>query len=225
MPPNQFGNQGNNNSQFDVLRRRAKREANVQTQQGQEALKRRFASIGQLNSGAAIKQQQIAHQQGAERAERATQNIDLAEAQENQRRKELIEGRQFQSGEAAKQREFITGERLGGQEFAGNQAQLGREFATSERLGGQEFAGGEAQKQRDFQQGLADREFQSQMQQNFFNNSATMLNLAESLGFNPSEWRHGGDITQRNAFFQQLTGAGGMLEGMGFDRDGTPIIS
>jgi hypothetical protein len=207
MPPNQFGNQGGAN-QFEILRRRAKREANVQTQQGQEALKRRFASIGQLNSGAAIKQQQIARQQGAERAERAAQTVDLAEAQENQRRKELIEGRQFQSGESQKQREFLTGERIGGQEFA-----------TGERIGGQEFVSGEADKARRTQVGLASIERSDQLAQNKLTNQMSSANLFQALGYdinNPAD-------RERFAKFMPLVFP--EFQDIKFDKDGVPIIS
>ena len=123
--------------QFEILRRRARQRANTQGQQQQEALKRRFASIGRLNSGAAIKTGQIAAQQAARQGEETAQNIDVAEARENQRRRELQEGRQFQAGETQKQREFASSEAGKGREFQ-------RDLQTDILSQQQEFAGGEA---------------------------------------------------------------------------------
>jgi len=50
----------------------------------------------------------------------------------------------FQSAEAAKQREFLTGERLGGEEFRTGERLGQQEFISGERLGTQDFQKSEA---------------------------------------------------------------------------------
>ena len=50
----------------------------------------------------------------------------------------------FQSAEAAKQREFLTGERLGGEEFRTGEREGQQEFISGERLGTQDFQTSEA---------------------------------------------------------------------------------
>ena len=210
MPPlNQppQGQPSNQPDQFEILRRRARQRANTQGQQQQEALKRRFASIGRLNSGAAIKTGQIAAQQAARQGEETAQNIDVAEARENQRRRELQQGRDFQAGETQKQRDF-----------ASTEAGKGREFQTGILTQQQDFAGGEAQKNRDFQQALADKEFQAQAAQNFLQNQINLGELAIARGI---DLRSPGSLA---AFRDQLNTFAPFIRDLGFDRSGNPII-
>ena len=124
---------------FDILKRRLQSDVKGQTQQQQEGLKRRFAAIGGLSSGAAIKQQQLAEQRGGQQLQRAGETVELARLGEQARQQEVEAGRKFQAGESALQRKF-----------AGEQAGLGREFATSERLGSQEYGGAQSQLARNF---------------------------------------------------------------------------
>lgn len=138
-------------AQFDILRKRAQQAATTATQQEREGLKRRFASIGQVGSGAQIRAEAQLGKRAAERIKGVEETVGLAELAEKQRRQELGEAREFARGEreasqafgaeqAGLQRQFSRGERLGSQDFAGTQAGLGREFARGERLGAQEFA-------------------------------------------------------------------------------------
>ena len=55
----------------------------------------------------------------------------------------------FQSAEAAKQREFLTGERLGGEEFRTGEREGQQEFVSGERLGTQDFQTSEASLDRE----------------------------------------------------------------------------
>ena len=118
--------------QYEVARQRAKQQNNAAVQGQQDALKRRFASLGSINSGAAIKQGQLAAEQGEQNLSAQTENINSAQRAENLRVKELQANR-----------DFAKSERLGSQDFAGLQADLGRKFSTSERLGSQDFSKGE----------------------------------------------------------------------------------
>lgn len=81
--------------EFDILRAQAKQRAQEQSQQTQDALKRRFSRIGGIGSGAFIKQGQVAQEQAGRQTEEAMQNIDLAQAQEQRRQDELAVERAF----------------------------------------------------------------------------------------------------------------------------------
>jgi hypothetical protein len=87
---------------FEAARTRATQRATADLQQNQDALKRRFAALGGLNSGAAIKQQQLLQERSQQQREEAIQGIDAAEAD----RHENQVNRDFQAGEAEKQRGF-----------------------------------------------------------------------------------------------------------------------
>lgn len=149
------------NARFKRLKEEAKRETTAQTQQAQEALKRRFAALGLQSSGAAIKQEQLAQEAGQTALQRRLEGIQSAQETEQLRRQEIEEGRQFARGEreasqkfgaeqAKLAREFQTGERTAAQLFGAEQALLGREFAKGERLSAQDFAALQNKIQREF---------------------------------------------------------------------------
>jgi len=155
---------------FQTLRQQAKQESQAGRQKQKEALKRRFAQLGQTTSGAAIKAETGVEQEAEKQLSQQLGKIGVAEQQEMQRRKEIGEAREFVAGEAQKGRLFTaeqarlgrlfaTGERKAGQEFAAGQAKLGREFATTERQAGQEFAASQNQ--------LAREQAQKQFEANF----------------------------------------------------------
>lgn len=99
--------------QFDQLRKQAQQRANQAAQAGTDAIKRRFAAIGGLGSGAAIKQQNLMRQQANQQLEDANANINVAEAQERSR--------------------------LADRDFAAQQNQLQRDFAAKEAEKGRSF--------------------------------------------------------------------------------------
>ena len=121
-------------SQFDVARKKAEQQSRSALQEQQEALKRRFASLGATSSGAAIKQQQIAAEKSQEQLQGAQEAIGAAETAENLRRSDIKEEREFQRG----------------------MAEEGRKFAIAEREAGQSFQAGQTQRQMDFQQRIQD---------------------------------------------------------------------
>lgn len=167
--------------QYDYLRQRATQQSQADRDTQTEAMKRRFAANGMVNSGAYEKSAQIQDDDLNRQRNDAVQAVDFAEQNELQRQKEITEGRQFQtaermgsqqfqSGEAGAQRGFMTAERLGGQDFAGSQAALQRRFqtgereatqtfATGERIGGQDFSRGERQAAQLFNKELFDLDF------------------------------------------------------------------
>lgn len=67
--------------EYQRMREQASQRANAEQQQQSGALSRRFAAGGALNSGAAIKAQMLAQQQGAEQRANALQGVDVAEQQ------------------------------------------------------------------------------------------------------------------------------------------------
>ena len=142
-------------SRFDILRRQAKQQTTAGTQAQKEALKRRFAQLGQGTSGAAIKAEQLAAREGEKQLGSRLGQIDIAEQTEKQRKQEIEEARQFQRGE-----------REASQAFGAEQAAIARQFATGEREAGQAFAAEQASVQRDFQSELQakQRELQERLQ-------------------------------------------------------------
>ena len=158
--------------QYALARRRIKGESQASQQTTKDALARRFASLGNLNSGARIKIEQKAQDQSEGQLNNALEGVDAAEQAELARRREVQLGREFQTSERLGSEKFASGERLGAQDFAALQAKLGRDFttsereaiqrySTSERLGSQDFAGTEARYGRDFaaDQGKIERLF------------------------------------------------------------------
>lgn len=136
-------------SKYDILRDRAKQQAKAGEDESVGALQRRFAQLGNLQSGAAIKQEQLAREASQGQAQRAVEDIDFQEQAANEQKQQIADERAFQSGEAEKGRSFAAGE-----------SKLGREFAAGESRLGRDFSSGEAGKQRDFQgtQAQADRD-------------------------------------------------------------------
>lgn len=137
-------------SQFDLARKRAADQSATNLQARKDALARRFASLGNLDSGARLKQEQIAEDEESKNLTQANEGINAQQQQEMQRRAEIQQGQEFQSGEAEKARLFAKGEREAGQLFSSGEAEKGRKFTTSERLGGQDFAAGQAGLGRQF---------------------------------------------------------------------------
>jgi hypothetical protein len=91
---------------FEAARTRATQRATADLQQNQDALKRRFAALGGLNSGAAIKQQQLLQERSQQQREEAIQGIDAAEADRDLQQREAQTQREFTGAEAEKQRGF-----------------------------------------------------------------------------------------------------------------------
>lgn len=121
---------------YETLRNRAKADLAQQTGEQQDALQRRFAQLGNLSSGAAMKQQQLTAERGAQMQQKATEGIDMAQSQEqaqleadaankNFSREERVASQQFAAGERASSQAFAAGE------SAASRAQQGRQFKAS----------------------------------------------------------------------------------------------
>jgi hypothetical protein len=152
-------------SQYDVARKRAQQQSQAATQSQQDAIKRRFASMGGLASGAAMKQQQLAAEKAQEQLGTQLEGIDAAEAEQKRQEAEIEKQRQFSREERLAGEKFASGERAAGQAFAETQAQkerdfnaaqadISRKYATGERIAGQEFTDAQNARQLEFQKSV-----------------------------------------------------------------------
>lgn len=173
--------------EFDLQRKKAAQQNAAAVQGQKDALKRRFSALGNVNSGAAIKQENLAVDAGQRRLADTNEGIDAAKNAEIRRRVETDEGRKFQ-----------TSERVGSQDFAAGQADLGRKFQTGERIGSQDFARGErlsgqsfasneAQMARDAQAALANKQMKTAASQ-----------WERQFGFQQDQFAHEKYIDEKN---------------------------
>lgn len=154
-----------NVDQFDLARKRAEQQNSAQVQTQQDALKRRFAAAGALNSGAAIKTQEMVAEQGNQNLQQAHEGINAQQSAENQRQKEVVEGRDFARSERLGSQEFAKGERIGSQEFGAGQAELQRKWSTGERLSSQDYQSAQADITRKMQESQFGRSLEAQYKQ------------------------------------------------------------
>lgn len=137
-------------SEFDLQRKKAEQQVNAAKQGQQDALKRRFAAMGNINSGAYVKANENVDEAAGNQLNSANDNINAAQNSELRRRREVVQGQEFAAGEAEKGRKFIGGESALQRAFT-TQERLGSQtYSTGERLGSQDFASGQAQTSRDF---------------------------------------------------------------------------
>lgn len=137
----------NDTSQFDLARKRAQQASGASLQGRRDALQRRFAQLGNLDSGARLKMEQNLEQQGAQELQAANEGIDAQQAQEMGRRREILQGQ-----------EFARGEREAGQKFSGEQAAMQRAYLTGEREAGQKYGTGEREASQLFQGNILGRQ-------------------------------------------------------------------
>lgn len=91
---------------FNQRRQETLQNVNQQGQQAQDAIQRRFASLGAQGSGAQFGVAQDARNATAEQGRQATRDIDQGEIQANMAAQEAQAGRDFQSSEAQKARDL-----------------------------------------------------------------------------------------------------------------------
>ena len=166
------------NPQFESIRRKLQGGAGVARQENEDQLKRAFARQGGVGSGEFVKQLQMSRDSDQARRDEALQQVDLAEqaqTNEQQRQDELLnrqyseaeKGRQFESTEAEKAR-------------AAQESQFGRTFGLSEKqMQNQQDqfnkTYGLQEKSTLSQIEQADRQFQQDQRDQFFNRLKTSL--------------------------------------------------
>lgn len=107
---------GKGGSPYDAVRQKATKDAGNQEAQGLDAITRRFAAMGNLNSGSYVKAQEELSRQAQERNQDAQGKIDMAEVQGALPYAEM------------EQKESQFGRQLGQQE-----SQFGRELPLKQR--------------------------------------------------------------------------------------------
>lgn len=88
---------------FSTYRQRAQQQGQVAKQSQGEALKRRFASIGNLNSGAYVKAAGLQDQEADKAVQQSVQDVDLQEQQQKVAGIEAEKNRQFQGSQFDRQ--------------------------------------------------------------------------------------------------------------------------
>lgn len=107
--------------QFDVMREQANTQANQNSSQKSDALQRRYASMGMLNSGAAADEANVQDQQNAQ--DKANTNLSIGAEQA-----QTVTGLQSQEG----QKEFQSGEALSGRNFQGQMQNQGENLQANQ---------------------------------------------------------------------------------------------
>jgi len=167
--------------EYDKIRQQTQQRFQSQGQEQSDALQRRMASLGNLKSGAAIKQQQIMQNDLGKQQESALGQIDVQEAGELQRRQEIQDARDFAARESQLGRDFSSQEALKGRDFAAGESLLGRKFAASES------ALGRAMQKDQFTRSFDEQKYQNRFMNNMatkefdFNKNSTLMNQATAL--------------------------------------------
>jgi hypothetical protein len=89
--------------EYDQIRNQTQMALNAQKQGSSNAIDRRFAAMGNMNSGAYVKAQQMNDQQSDETAANAMSGIGFQEAQARRALQQQESNKEFQSGESTKQ--------------------------------------------------------------------------------------------------------------------------
>lgn len=113
-------------AEFEEARKRIRSGGQQELQRRRDALKRQFARLGGVGSGAFIKATEQQEADVAGQQEAALGQVEAAEATTRRQIQEQERQREFASTEAERQRQFARGERIGAQEFTSEQAELER---------------------------------------------------------------------------------------------------
>ena len=136
---------GNSLPQFEAVRQSLRDEASQAKQQQNDAIKRRYASLGALNSGAAIKQEQLANESIDRNIQNQLRNLGAQEAaqlgQQQFSRDEAVAARNAQREIYNADKEFQdrvfrfdAGSKLSQLDLAFDQASLARAVAQNDKL-------------------------------------------------------------------------------------------
>jgi hypothetical protein len=91
---------------FDLLRQKQQQKTTADLQSSDDAIKRRFAAQGGLNTGAFVKMQDVNADKIRRAGDEAMGGINFQESQQQNQMDEAQKGRDFQSTEAQKNRDF-----------------------------------------------------------------------------------------------------------------------
>jgi hypothetical protein len=155
---------------YELQRQRVKSDSQNASVEQTDALKRRFARMGGLNSGAYLKSSERLAGQQEQNQQKALEGVDIQESLAAE-----------QKAEAERGRGFSREERLGSQEFASGESALGRRFVSEESSKGREFQAGESKLGREFQAGESKLGRDQQAQQ-FGASLAEQINTRQQQG-------------------------------------------
>lgn len=123
-------------NKYDLLRQKAQQSVKAGEQEQQDAISRRYASLGMGGSGAAIKTQRDIQDKAQQNIQGANEAIGFQEAAEQEQRAQIEADRAFQRGE-----------REAGQKFASGETALQRKFAAEEAAKARDLQAGQFEKQ------------------------------------------------------------------------------
>jgi len=166
--------------EFDSMRRRLSSQYSQKRSEADDALQRRFAASGMLHSGAAAKQSRIQGDELTRQEADAQSQLGTQEMQEMQRRKEIMEGRAFQTSEREGSQNFAAGEAQKGRDFTGGM--FDKEFGLKNALARRQYLDPDSFASR--QQRLADLEFNINSMNSYLNNAQ----ILKELDMDETEW-------------------------------------
>lgn len=192
-------------NQYDVARTKATENANATAQTQNDAIRRRFASLGNLNSGAAIKQQQIAADQSEKNKSDALSSINAAEATENS-------GRDFQREQQKAQQDFQARESGLGRDFSGGQSAMDRALQEKMQAAGFDFTGKQGAMNRAFQGDMASSAQSFEKGQRQIDRDQQAGIIAEQMKQQGSQFQKQFDADQGANYLQSILSASGVTD-------------
>lgn len=181
-------------AEFNTMRQQTNQDFNQQQSAQQDATARRFAAMGNLNSGAYAKASQSGDLALNQEREKSLNQIGFNEAQQRRNLQQQEQNKVFQSGEANQGRRFQFGQTQSQRNFEGEQT------ATQRRLQAQEFNTGQQNdfnkfkeqagaqvaqmdaQQRQFQEQLAQDQYQGELNRYTQQHSGGLLGSGGILG-------------------------------------------
>lgn len=143
---------------YGAVQNQATQKLNTQNSGAQDAIQRRFAAMGNLNSGAYAKSAQMQDQSNAENVASTDTSIGFQQAQARNTMNQAEQNKEFQSGEAANQRGFAGQQAVNQENFQGSEDVANRNLQSSQAnasrdMQASEFNTGNQMKNQEFQIG------------------------------------------------------------------------
>jgi hypothetical protein len=158
-------------AEYDYMRGKVTEQANQANQGAQDAIKRRFAAMGGLNSGSFVKQAQLQNESSDQKRMDALQGVNMQEAQTRRAMDEAFKERESQ-------KEFQSQEALQGRKYSAQESAYGRQLQSQEAAKSRNLSAQQAQLQRNMSKEMfnADQEFKNAV---FKADSASKLALLD----------------------------------------------
>ncbi len=134
---------------FGARRTKVQQQQRSQSQEEMDALKRRLASLGGLDSGSALKIEQQQQEKAAQRMQGALGEVDVQEQEFLLQQQEAEKQRQFTAGESALERR-LRGELLDTQ-LGAEEKRLGQQLDSCEKIAGMQIGSQEKMQLNDQQ--------------------------------------------------------------------------